>query len=333
MGRSEQPSGEFELIARYLAPLATGDPLAFGLSDDAALIKPPPGKDLVVTKDMMVADVHFLSSDPPDLVARKLLRVNLSDLAAMGALPHGYLLGLALPNTGPYTTDESWLATFCSGLAEDQETYAVHLLGGDTVSTPGPLTLSLTAFGTVDAGMALRRSGARVGDCVFMTGTLGDAALGLDILKGGLSVEGVGAEHLIERYRLPQPRLEAGQALLGTANAAADISDGLVADLGHICETSGVGAIVYEEAIPLSPGAESALERDPGRMVDILTGGDDYELVFTAPLDSRAKIAEAADSLKIRISEIGAVESGSMVKVVNDKGLERALGRGGFTHF
>lgn len=333
MSRSEHTRGEFELIARYLAPLAAGDPLAFGLSDDAAVIKSPPRKDLVVTKDMMVADVHFLASDPPDLVARKLLRVNLSDLAAMGAVPHGYLLGLALPNTGPNMTDESWLATFCDGLGEDQETYAIHLLGGDTVSTPGPLTLSLTALGTVEPGMALRRSGASVGDCVFMTGTLGDAALGLKILKGSLSVEGQGGQHLIERYRLPRPRLHVGQALAGTASAAADISDGLVADLGHICEVSGVGAMVFEEALPLSPGAESAIDSDPERIVDILTGGDDYELVFTASQDSRAKVAEVADSLKIRISEIGAIESGSMVKVINHKGLERALGAGGFIHF
>lgn len=334
MNRSEHPIGEFDLIARYLAPLAAGNPAALGLSDDAAVFSPPPGKDLVVTKDMMVADIHFLSTDPPDLIARKLLRVNLSDLAAMGARPYGYLLGLALP-----TIDESWLAAFCSGLGEDQEIYAVHLLGGDTVSTPGPMVLSLTALGTVVPGGALKRSGATVGDCVFVTGTIGDAALGLKAIQGTLAdgEEGAGGKEgvqsLIERYRLPQPRLDVGYILSDFATAAADISDGLVADLGHICDASGVGAFIREEAVPLSTAAEVAVKKEPGQIVDILTGGDDYELVFTASADQRAPLAEMADRLGIRISEIGAIEAGSMVNILNHEGQKRALAGGGFTHF
>ena len=228
---------EFDLIARYFAPLAAGEAGAFGLTDDAAVLTPSPGWATVTTADAMVAGVHFLPEDPPDLIARKLLRVNLSDLAAMGARPRAYLLTTAFPAA----IDDAWLAAFTEGLAADQAEFGIHLLGGDTVSTPGPLTLSLMALGEARDGAVLRRSGAKPGDTVYVTGTIGDAALGLDSLRGHLS--GLGprqAEYLAGRYRLPQPRMACGPRLLGLAHAALDVSDGLVGDLDQWHRTDGM---------------------------------------------------------------------------------------------
>ncbi|MGH6900683.1 MAG: thiamine-phosphate kinase, partial [Geminicoccaceae bacterium] len=240
--------GEFAFIARRLRPLATAEG-ALGLADDAALLDPAPGRQLVLAKDAMVAGVHFLGDDPPAQIARKLLRVNLSDLAAMGAAPLGYLLALARSKE----IADVWLGEFCAGLAADNAEFAIPLLGGDTVATPGPLTLSLTALGEVPKGAALLRGGARPGDDIWVSGTLGDAALGLEALQGKLDVTGEARAYLIERYRLPRPRLALGQALRGTASAAIDISDGLIADLGHVLEVSEVGAELHADALPLSP--------------------------------------------------------------------------------
>jgi thiamine-monophosphate kinase len=238
------PEGEFEFIARHLRPLATARG-ALALTDDAALLEPAPGRQLVLAKDAMVAGVHFFAADPPGQIAQKLLRVNLSDLAAMGAAPLGYLLALARPKE----ITDAWLAEFCAGLAADNAAFEVPLLGGDTVSTPGPLTLSLTAIGELPRGTALLRAGARAGDDVWVSGTLGDAALGLKVLQGALPAAEPARAFLIERYRLPQPRLALGEALRGIASAAIDISDGLVADLGHILEVSGVGAELRVDAL------------------------------------------------------------------------------------
>ena len=271
MGR-QRKNREFELIARHFAPLSAAEPGAFALTDDAAVLAIEPGRRLVVTTDTMVAGVHFLPENPAGAVAAKLLRVNLSDLAAMGAKPLAYTLSAALPEN----MEDGWLERFAQALAADQASFQVTLIGGDTVATPGPLTLTLCALGTVAEGRELRRSGARPGDVVYVSGTIGDAALGLAALRGELP--GLAPElrqALGERYLRPQPRVALGQRLSGLAHAAVDISDGLVADLGHICAASGTGATVEAPRIPLSPAGRAVLEADAERMTTVLAGGDD----------------------------------------------------------
>jgi thiamine-monophosphate kinase len=325
--------GEFDLIARYFAPLAAGQAGSFGLTDDAAVFDPPAGCRLVSTLDTIVAGVHYLPDDPPDSVARKLLRVNLSDLAAMGARPYGYLLSLALAKTA----EERWVAAFAKGLGADQAHHGLDLLGGDTTSTPGPTTLSLTALGTLPAGATpLRRAGARAGQSVYVSGTIGDAALGLKLLLGELSAD-EDADHtmLADRYRLPQPRLALGQALQarGLASAALDVSDGLVADLAHLCAASGVAAEVDAAALPLSGAALRLVERDRALLDSALTGGDDYELVFAAPDHAAGALAELARGLDLPLTRIGRLVEGAGVRVRDAEGVEVAVSRPGWTHF
>jgi len=292
-------AGEFDRIERYLRPLAhQAESLA--LTDDAAVIVPPAGKAFAITKDALVAGVHFLPEDPPDLIARKLLRVNYSDLAAMGAEPYGYFTALSLPKD----LEESWFARFAEGLAEDQGLFGGSLLGGDLTSTPGPLTLSLTAFGllpledgTPQKGRCLRRNGAHAGEDVYVTGCLGDAALGLLVAKGHLHPETLAEKQYLQgRYHLPQPRLEVGQALLGLASAALDISDGLMGDLQHLAKASQVRVKLSAPCLPLSPAVAAVLATDPSALTYALQGGDDYELVFTAPRAARDQIARLSQT-------------------------------------
>jgi len=288
---------EFEIIAEVLAPLAQGQ-AALGLGDDAAVLAPPPGTELVLTKDAMVAGVHFRLGDPLDLVARKLLRVNLSDLAAMGAAPLGYLLMTAWPEG----MEEAGIRAFAEGLRQDQESFSLQLLGGDTVRTPGPMTLSCTMLGTVPAGQALRRSGAAEGDDLWVSGTLGDASLGLELLEAD-SLSTDDERYLAGRYQLPAPHTTLGAALRGTASACIDISDGLVQDLGHILTRSGLnGARLTPESIPLSAAARAkGLE-----MRSALTWGDDYELLFTAPAGHRSQV-EALSTPEVPLTRLGKV--------------------------
>ena len=250
--------GEFELIARYFAPLASSEAGAFGLLDDAAVIAHGPGREIVVTTDALVGGIHFIGDEPARDIARKALRVNLSDLAAMGAVPRAYSLALALPDD----VGEAWVADFAAGLGDDQAVYEIGLIGGDTVATTGPPVVSITAYGECDAGRAVRRAGARPGDRLYLSGTVGDAAFGLRVLKGELVVDG--GEGLVARYRLPAPRSTLGPRLVGLATAMIDVSDGLVADLGHIAAASGVGAILRAGAVPLSPVGQGLAAADPG---------------------------------------------------------------------
>ena len=316
--------GEFELIDRLLKPLARGFPGALDLTDDAALLDVPSGDQLVIAKDAIVADIHFLAEDPPDLVAGKLLRVNLSDLAAMGAEPLAYLTALARPPA----VDDAWLRRFTSGLLADQHRFGCHLIGGDTTSTTGPLVLSLTILGTVPAGEALLRSGARPGDDVWVSGTLGDAAIGLRVLRG-LAVTEDEALELVGRYRTPRPRLALGRALRGLANAAIDVSDGLVADLTHICSTSGVAAEIDASLVPLSAVARGV----PGAREAALTGGDDYELLFTAPAARRAEVAALSAPCGVEVTRIGSIRQAPGLEVVDAAGQPVTVDRAGWTHF
>jgi thiamine-monophosphate kinase len=318
VGAMSEPPGEFRLIARHFRPLA--GPGALDLLDDAAVFAPPPGRELVVAADAMVAGVHFLPDDPPDLVGCKLLRVNLSDLAAMGAVPLGYLMTVSAPADTP----DHWFAGFAAGLAADQAAFGIALLGGDTTSTPGPVSLSLTVLGSVAPGRALRRMGARAGDGLWVTGTIGDGALGLLAARGEIAdPDG----YLADRYRLPRPRL--GLELAGIASAGMDVSDGLVQDAGHLARAAGLGVEIEAARVPLSApvramGAE-VLER-------VLTGGDDYELLLAVPRAREVALAAAAGALPItRIGRF--VDQLGGVRVLDASGGELPLARPGWSHF
>jgi len=319
---------EFARIARFFAPLAA--PEALGLLDDVALIDGPPGEQYVLKTDAIVEGVHFLPDDPPAQVAQKLLRVNLSDLAGKGATPLGYLLTTALPAS----RDEAWLEAFAAGLAADQATYGIGLLGGDSVATPGPVTLSVAAVGRIAAGRAVLRRGARPGDRVYVSGTLGDAALGVIAAKGGdLGIAPAERAFLVDRFRLPQPRVALGPRLIGIATAMMDISDGLVADLGHICTVSDVAALVEAERLPLSSAARAALARDRSRLDLVLGGGDDYELLFTADAAAEPRLAGLARELGVPITAIGRIAAGQGVRVLNGAGGEITIKVRGYEHF
>jgi len=322
-------SGEFEIIERYFRPLSSGEPGALALTDDAALMDVAPGHTLVATTDLLIAGVHFFPADPAGLIARKLLRVNLSDLAAMGARPRAYLLSCGFPAD----VKAEWLQAFSDGLAEDQRTFGVSLVGGDTVASPGPLIVSVTALGEVPRGAALLRSGARVGDTVFVSGTIGDAALGLRILRGEASAPADWRAALVDRYHLPRPRVALGQALRGIARAAIDVSDGLAGDMGHVCETSGVGAVIDWPKVPLSPAARQLLARDPALRPAILGGGDDYELLFTAAPESASGLADLAARHDVAVTAIGRITEGEGVVVRDAEGAEIALASPGYRHF
>ncbi len=322
--------GEFELIARHFAPLARdGRVVALGLKDDAAWCGQRAGHDLVMTADALVAGVHFLPTDPPDLIARKALRTNLSDLAAKGAVPLAYLVCLALPRA----TDEAWIAGFAAGLAEDQQAYGIALAGGDTTSTPGALTIAITALGEVPAGGMMQRRGARVGDEVWVSGTIGDAALGLRVCTGEIAAAGAARAFLVDRYRLPQPRLGLGGALQPLGVVAMDVSDGLIQDLGHIVALGGCGAVIDAEALPFSSAADALLAIDPARLEIAITGGDDYEILAVAPPRQAGAMAAAAGASATRLTRIGTIVEGAGVALRGGDGALRRFTRGGWSHF
>lgn len=327
---AERPKrGEFERIADFFAPLAAGFPGAFGLTDDAAVIAPRPGHELVVTTDTIVAGVHYVGDEAPELVAAKLLRVNLSDLAGKGAVPLAYTLNVAFPAA----LEDDWIAAFTQGLAADQAEFGIALAGGDSVSTPGPVTLTLTAFGELPAGSMLRRNGAKPGDTVYVSGSIGDGALGLLIARGGLTtLDPADRTMLLDRYRRPQARVALGPRLRGIAHASADISDGLVADLGHIADTSGVAAQIDAADVPLSAAARRAVQGDPALLTTVLTGGDDYELIFTAPADSATALEAPAQETGVPITAVGRIEAGHGVSLIDAAGAPIALARQGYTH-
>lgn len=318
---------EFALIEKLFRPLAAEGGL--GLKDDAAILTPAPGHDLVLTKDAIIEGVHFRAEDPARRIAQKLGRVNLSDLAAKGAKPLGYLLATAFRND----TDPEWLEEFAAGLAEDQKIFGWSLYGGDTVATPGPLTFSLTAIGTLPQGQTIRRAGAQPGDDVFVTGTIGDGGLGLRLLNGTASGDESHRQTLIDRYQLPRPRVSFGQGLRGIAGAAVDISDGLVADAGHLAEASGVALDIELEAVPLSDGARAVAASSKIPVAELLAFGDDYELLFTARPGLRNEIETLASEFDLPVSRVGSAVAGKGVRILAQGGNEIEVKSKGYTHF
>ncbi len=316
--------GEETLIARYFAPLADRSG-AYGLTDDAASLVVPDGQELVVTMDTLVAGVHFRDTDPADLIARKALRVNLSDLAAKGAEPFGYFLSIALG----IDWTEAWLGAFVAGLGMDQETFGVSLYGGDTVMTPGPVTISITALGTVPVGQMIARGTAKIGDHLFVSGTIGDAALGLRAGDRG----GQDQDYLRQRYLVPEPRFALRRALREAASAAMDISDGLLGDLAKMCSAGGVGASIDRSRIPLSAPARKSVENAPGDWSSILTGGDDYEILVAVPADRVDKFQELANLSAIVVSPLGVIEAEEGIRLFNGSKKLSLPGVLGFEHF
>ncbi|HEY2613433.1 MAG TPA: thiamine-phosphate kinase [Reyranella sp.] len=315
--------GEFELIARYFAPLARGFKGAGGLKSDNAFLPADPKHDLVVKTDTIVSGVHFLADEKPEFVAAKALRVCLSDLAAGGAIPFTYQLSLALPKRWT----EGWVAAFARGLAVDQRRYGVVLCGGDTVVTPGPLTVTITAFGRVPRGRGLGRAGARAGDQLWVSGTIGDGALGLLAARGRLT-----SPALEKRFRQPQPRTTLGPLLVGVASATADISDGLLADAGHIAEASRLGVVIERERVPLSAAASRALAATPELWADVLGGGDDYELVIAVPPRKQSALRAAASAAGVQVTHIGGFKRGRGVQLML-AGRPVRTSRKGYVHF
>ena len=306
-GEAVSSMDEFDFIAKYFRPLAAGFDGSLNLSDDAALISPPAGCELVITKDALSAGVHFMGNESPDLIASKALRVNLSDLAAMGATPLCYFLARMLPKN----TDEKWLEQFARGLKQTQDEFSIALAGGDTTATDGILSISITALGSVPKGKTLRRNGAKVGDDIYVSGTLGDAATGLLSYQRKL----VSSDFFISRYLTPEPRISLGISLRDIASSAMDISDGLVQDLGHICAASNVGAIIHSDLLPMNAGV--TLEQ-------ALSGGDDYELLFTCSPEQKQISGTTL---------IGKIMAGNRVQVLDAQGNNITPARKGYSHF
>jgi thiamine-monophosphate kinase len=329
----ERGLGEFEIIARYFAPLAT-DSAALGLRDDAAVLVVTEGYELVASCDTLIEGVHFLADDPPDTLGYKSLAVNLSDLAAKGARGHAYLLALAVKRG----TDPAWFEGFAGGLRELQEATKTSLVGGDTTATPGPPTITITALGLVTHGHAVLRHGAKPGDRLYVSGTIGDACLGLRLLQEPALAKSWGlddadAAYLIGRYRKPRPRMELIIPLRNFAQGAIDVSDGLAADVEKLAQASHVSAVIEADKVPLSPAARKALARDPGLLAAMLTGGDDYEIVAAVP-ETSVKVFEAeAKNKTVPVTAFGRLEQGSEIKVMGLDGAPLNLARKGFTHF
>ncbi len=329
------------IIQKYFAPLTAGAPGALNLNDDAATLTCPQGRDLVVTADTLIAGVHFLPDDAPSDIAAKALGVNLSDLAAKGADPSVYTLSIALPAE----VSPAWLESFADGLAEMQVAYGITLTGGDTTRSPGPLIISITAIGTVPAEQMVRRTGAQPGDRLFVTGTIGDAALGLRLRRdapSGLNrpLSNEAREHLLRRYARPSPRTGMAAALRAHAHAAMDISDGLILDATRLCRASGLHATIHADKVPLSPAAV-ALSGEPKLLELILTGGDDYELLIAAPPEAFDALAEAAAQVGAEgltdIGEVAATPATTTaeprVTVIGPDGAPLHFAHPGYTHF
>jgi thiamine-monophosphate kinase len=332
--RQGEPLQGEEAIIQLLAPLAQGAPGALGLQDDCALLTPAPGTELVLKTDPVAEGVHFLPDDVPEGIAWKALAVNVSDLAAKAARPIGYLMALSFPESPAV----AWLTRFASGLRAAQSAFGCHLLGGDTDRRPGPLTISITIVGEVETGRMVRRATARPGDALFVSGTLGDATLGLMLRKDPTladrwQLSAAEADHLRGRYVRPQPRLGLALALRTSASAAMDVSDGLAKDLGHMCKASGSAARVRLADLPLSPAAAKVLAADSSLGPRIATGGDDYEVLAAVPASNSGAFQSMAAQAAVAVARIGVMLSGSGTVIEGHDGQPVSLDRAGWDHF
>jgi len=330
-----------EAVIALLAPLAEGHAGAFGLEDDCALLTPPPGSGLVLKTDPVAEGVHFLPGDAPEDIAWKALAVNVSDLAAKGATPIGYLMALSFPEAPART----WMAHFVEGLRAAQTAFGCHLLGGDTDRRPGPLTVSITVIGSVPQGGMVRRTTAPAGATLLVSGTIGDAALGLALLRDPALASAWGlspaeAEHLVRRYRRPEPRLALAPLLRRHAAAAMDLSDGLIKDLERMLRGSGLSGRLLAAAVPLSDPARKVVAREPERLAHLLTAGDDYEVLAAVPPSACAPLrSAAATTAGVPLTEIGTVEfsgwpeAGSGLHVEGPDGTPLTFARTGWVHF
>jgi thiamine-monophosphate kinase len=323
-----------EAIIRLLAPLARGAPGAFGLADDCAAIAVECGSELVLKTDPVAEGVHFLGQDAPEDIGWKALAVNASDLAAKAARPLGYLMALSFPEA----PTAAWLTRFAAGLGAAQTAFGCHLLGGDTDRRPGPLTVTITILGTVRSGGMVRRGTARPGDLLFVSGTLGDACLGLALRKdaalaGRWGLVPAEVEHLIHRFLRPQPRLSLAGALSAHASAAMDVSDGLAKDLARMCRASGCAGSVRLPDVPLSAAAAKAVTADAGLLVRTVTAGDDYEVLAAVPAASADAFRSAAAGAGIPVSRIGRMRAGTGVVIEGHDGQPLRLDRPGWDHF
>jgi len=331
MASHDDLSGEDRLIERFFKPLAT-PPGALGLADDAAFISPAPGTDIVLKADAIVGGVHFFADDAPQTVASKALRVNLSDLAAKGARPIGFLLSLASAGT----VGEEWLAGFAEGLRADAVLYSCPLFGGDTDRTPGPTTISIAMFGSLPSGTMVRRAGARPGDKVYVTGTIGDAALGLRLRRKdpvSWKLSDVHSQNLTSRYLLPQPRCALAESVRNHASAAMDVSDGLVGDFSKLCRASGVAARIDVAKIPLSDAARAVIAADNAMLEKALTGGDDYEILCTVPGGATAAFRDSAKACGVPVAEIGEITTGKVPRFETPDGERLEFEQASFSHF
>ncbi|HXX08352.1 MAG TPA: thiamine-phosphate kinase [Pseudolabrys sp.] len=329
MAARDDISAEERLIARFFKPLAT-EPGALALSDDAAVLSAPAGCDLVLKTDAIVGGVHFFPDDAAQAVASKALRVNLSDLAAKGARPLGFLLSLALPKE----IGEEWLSGFAEGLRGDSVLFGCPLFGGDTDRTPGPITISIAMIGSVPTGTMVQRSGAKPGDRVFVSGTIGDAALGVMLRKGKQwKLSDAQRQHLISRYLLPQPRSALAEVIRAHASASMDVSDGLVGDFAKLCRASGVGADIEVARVPLSDAAKAVIASDPAALESALTGGDDYEIVCTVPKAKCAGFSAAAGAANVAVTEMGEIKTGEGARFLAQNGQPLTFKQASFSHF
>ena len=320
---------EFEIIQEYFAPLAKNE-FSFGLADDVAKYPVDAGDELVFTKDVCVEGVHFFPEDSPEAISRKALRVNLSDLAAKGAQPIGYMIGLGLPEDWK----RDWLNRFSYGLQQDQELFGISLFGGDTVRSPNNLFISITAIGKIQRGTICERSTAKVGDLVYVTGTIGDSYLGLAVRKNQIVAKNESDfTYFTNRYLLPEPRMNAISLIQKFANASLDVSDGLVADLKHLCVASGVGAEVNIDLVPISSNAQNLISSGLVNLEKLITGGDDYELLFTVTESEAKRLKTVVENDKLRITNIGRITDSNDICILNSEGAKLEISNQGFQHF